>query len=67
MLRSSREPANTFNFLTRSGMMSVTEFLSLSLSRVTWKAKVDYSMHRKTVLILMTMREKKSHSLRPTD
>jgi hypothetical protein len=48
-------------------MMIVTEFLSLSLSRVTWKAKADCSMHRKIALTLMIMREMKSHSPRLMD
>jgi hypothetical protein len=67
MLRSSREPVNTFNFLTRSGMMSDMEFSSPSLSRVIWKARGDYSMHRKTALTLMTMRETKSRSPKLVD
>jgi len=53
MWRSSKELVSTCNSSTRDGMMNAMASLSLSLSRVTWRAREDYTMLKRIDLTLM--------------
>lgn len=60
MWRSNKELVSTYNSSIRNGTMNAMASLSLSLSRVTWRARADYTMLKKIGLTLKATKMKRT-------